>query len=227
MRMKLVGIALALVAAVPTPAAAGFVIETFTGTVYSGVDSAGLFGIQGANLAGLSYTATYVFDTGAIPASDLNNPAGGSFSLQGGSQFGSASPLTSATLVIGNSAAYSVSGAYRSELSGAGFTSGGLFFASSVGQPANGSEFSNYVSSEFESSQPPGPSSLFTPYTCQANDTCYGRFLIGGDDLQLTPTAVTLTAAVPEPSTWAMMILGFAGVGFMTYRRRRTAALAA
>jgi hypothetical protein len=23
------------------------------------------------------------------------------------------------------------------------------------------------------------------------------------------------TAAVPEPSTWAMMILGFAGVGFM------------
>ena len=27
-------------------------------------------------------------------------------------------------------------------------------------------------------------------------------------------------SAVPEPSTWAMMILGFAGVGFMAYRRR-------
>lgn len=27
-------------------------------------------------------------------------------------------------------------------------------------------------------------------------------------------------AAVPEPSTWAMMILGFAGVSFMAYRRR-------
>jgi hypothetical protein len=27
--------------------------------------------------------------------------------------------------------------------------------------------------------------------------------------------------AVPEPSTWAMMILGFAGVGFMAYRRSR------
>jgi hypothetical protein len=26
--------------------------------------------------------------------------------------------------------------------------------------------------------------------------------------------------AVPEPSTWAMMILGLAGVGFMAYRRR-------
>jgi hypothetical protein len=32
------------------------------------------------------------------------------------------------------------------------------------------------------------------------------------------PSAV---APVPEPSTWAMMILGFAGVGFMAYRRSR------
>ena len=30
-------------------------------------------------------------------------------------------------------------------------------------------------------------------------------------------------AAVPEPSTWAMMILGFAGVGFMAYRRKNKA----
>jgi hypothetical protein len=29
-----------------------------------------------------------------------------------------------------------------------------------------------------------------------------------------------ITSAVPEPSTWAMMILGFFGVGFMAYRRR-------
>jgi hypothetical protein len=29
-----------------------------------------------------------------------------------------------------------------------------------------------------------------------------------------------LASAVPEPSTWAMMTLGFAGVGFMAYRRR-------
>ena len=37
-----------------------------------------------------------------------------------------------------------------------------------------------------------------------------------------------VTSAVPEPSTWAMMILGFAGVGFMAYRRRnQSAALAA
>jgi PEP-CTERM motif len=31
---------------------------------------------------------------------------------------------------------------------------------------------------------------------------------------------VSGVSAVPEPSTWAMMILGFAGVGFMAYRRK-------
>jgi hypothetical protein len=34
-------------------------------------------------------------------------------------------------------------------------------------------------------------------------------------------------SAVPEPSTWAMMILGFFGVGFMAYRRRNSAVLSA
>ncbi|MES2193629.1 MAG: hypothetical protein V4517_04375 [Pseudomonadota bacterium] len=33
--------------------------------------------------------------------------------------------------------------------------------------------------------------------------------------------AVSITA-VPERSTWAMMILGFAGVGLMAYRRRNS-----
>jgi hypothetical protein len=37
----------------------------------------------------------------------------------------------------------------------------------------------------------------------------------------------TVAPAVPEPSTWAMMILGFAGIGAMTYRRRKTVMLAA
>jgi hypothetical protein len=35
----------------------------------------------------------------------------------------------------------------------------------------------------------------------------------------------TVASAVPELSTWAMMILGFAGVGYMTYRRRNLAAV--
>jgi hypothetical protein len=37
----------------------------------------------------------------------------------------------------------------------------------------------------------------------------------------------TLITSVPEPSTWAMMLLGFAGLGFMAYRRRSQIAVAA
>ena len=39
-------------------------------------------------------------------------------------------------------------------------------------------------------------------------------------EFAFTANATTFNSAVPEPSTWAMMILGFAGVGFMAYRRK-------
>jgi len=32
----------------------------------------------------------------------------------------------------------------------------------------------------------------------------------------------SVASDVPEPSTWAMMILGFCGIGAMTYRRRKS-----
>jgi hypothetical protein len=40
-------------------------------------------------------------------------------------------------------------------------------------------------------------------------------------------TTTPISSAVPEPSTWAMMLLGFAGVGFMSYRRKSKPALLA
>ena len=38
----------------------------------------------------------------------------------------------------------------------------------------------------------------------------FGTFVIGG-----------VVEAVPEPSTWALMLLGFAGLGYAGYRRTR------
>ncbi len=40
---------------------------------------------------------------------------------------------------------------------------------------------------------------------------------VNGDSIGSASVVVT---AVPEPSTWAMMLLGFFGVGFVAYRRR-------
>jgi PEP-CTERM motif len=47
-----------------------------------------------------------------------------------------------------------------------------------------------------------------------------GDYPVAIDGGSLDPTAV------PEPSTWAMMLMGLAGVGFAAYRRRRNDRLA-
>jgi PEP-CTERM motif len=47
-----------------------------------------------------------------------------------------------------------------------------------------------------------------------------------GDDIK-SFSATVIAQAVPEPSTWALMLLGFAGIGFMGYRRRKLIPVAA
>jgi hypothetical protein len=54
--------------------------------------------------------------------------------------------------------------------------------------------------------------------------------LPGGGDLNyndLNLVLTNITAGVPEPSTWAMMLIGFVGLGYMSARRRRLAPAAA
>jgi len=41
------------------------------------------------------------------------------------------------------------------------------------------------------------------------------------NDMGLDAVSVSLNTGVPEPSTWAMMLLGFTGLGFAGYRRAR------
>ena len=47
-----------------------------------------------------------------------------------------------------------------------------------------------------------------------------GFYGIAGSSVTITD----IPAAVPEPSTWAMMLLGFCGLGFMAYRRKNNQA---
>jgi len=56
-----------------------------------------------------------------------------------------------------------------------------------------------------------------TDFVTQLTFTSSGNF---------TGTMTPITTAVPELSTWAMMLLGFAGLGFMAYRRKNKVALA-
>jgi hypothetical protein len=57
------------------------------------------------------------------------------------------------------------------------------------------------------------------------NDTSY-RVNAGGLNTGLvTASATAVTAAVPEPATWAMMILGFGAIGSAIRRMRRSTQL--
>jgi hypothetical protein len=56
-----------------------------------------------------------------------------------------------------------------------------------------------------------------------------GSYSSSGLGFTFTPTegqatiGTILVTAVPEASTWAMLVLGFAGIGFMAYRRKSQA----
>jgi hypothetical protein len=50
---------------------------------------------------------------------------------------------------------------------------------------------------------------------------------VGGEIEALEFDPASFTPGVPEPSTWAMMLLGFAGLGFLGYRQTAKARLAA
>ncbi len=60
------------------------------------------------------------------------------------------------------------------------------------------------------------PDKHFYYYVVHPGDTAHH---IVGNELYREVLALPSVTAVPEPTTWAMMILGFFGIGFMAYRR--------
>jgi hypothetical protein len=80
-----------------------------------------------------------------------------------------------------------------------------------------------------------------SPFACDGSvRTCDGSVLIAvpagatrlslgvNDDIFFDNSGgwnVSVTGVVPEPSTWAMMLLGFAGLGFAGYRKARMLAM--
>ncbi len=71
----------------------------------------------------------------------------------------------------------------------------------------------------------PVPNQPWTEYTVYATATGSDTFSVGfrNDPSFDGLDNFSVTAAVPEASTWAMMVLGFAGLGFAGFRARRTA----
>jgi hypothetical protein len=51
-------------------------------------------------------------------------------------------------------------------------------------------------------------------FECSDNTCEIARYATAG-------SAIGVVEAIPEPSTWAMLILGFAGLGYLSYRRNK------
>ena len=100
---------------------------------------------------------------------------------------------------------------------------GGLLFASLNGAPISG-KFSSYnlttgwlnYSTTFITQEAPSYNFSLNFQGLGGGEGTAADFVV--DNLSIKPS-VSVVSAVPEPSTWMMMILGFAGIGFMAYRR--------
>ncbi|UPK00427.1 PEPxxWA-CTERM sorting domain-containing protein [Bradyrhizobium sp. 170] len=235
MKSRLLGaLAGAALCSIASQASATIVNVTYQGIVTYDRDLTGVFGTVGGSndLVGQSYTAKFTFDT-SLGTSTSNPGPYADQRVYGGTGYGTTSPVISSTVTIGSvtvsvPATYIGTAATQYNTDGSGF-----------GQQTHLARYNNSANNIYAdlSSQAyvyaydgSVPFSLTGPFTytptyvgyLSFNDYVYDRNLgqvIQDTYVQANVTSLTVTTGVPEPSTWAMIILGFAGVGFAAYRR--------
>lgn len=242
--MKSFLLALAFALGLASPASASLVYVTYTGTVSSGnsCDAACTSsGGQGnINLAGDSYVASYVFDTAnsvQFAGPTLNENLGGP-------GYGSPSPALSAVFTVAGQT-FSVAPIFGSEIYGTNYPSYDKSTYSkqshwtmqdqSIGLVEVMAQLTNTavnlngllpaaISGNFQidlSGDQVSGTAFFSAYDHSTGGYLYQTYTL------LTPqflTISTVAPVVPEPSTWATMLLGFGALGLAGWRRRRAVA---
>lgn len=190
-----------------TPGHAAVVTMTFSGTYLSGPTVDGI-----APISGLPVSGTLSFNSTALgPSGDESD------------ELKYAGLVTTFTATIGpkfNSYTYTATSVDNFSMSKPNYPGPNQYFEADAlplkTQSGNGVTMSLDSSSSsvlFGSSADPG--SFFS------QNNLYGEFSLQGSSGSPLVFDVTMNiSAVPEPSTWAMMILGFLGVSFMAYRKR-------
>jgi hypothetical protein len=98
------------------------------------------------------------------------------------------------------------------------------------GFDGDGIDEANYLNIPHNSQDPSGYGGPNAFFTNNLGTSLVVNFITpiaasGGTDVFSLEEAVSLNnivVGIPEPSTWAMMLLGFAGLGFVAYRKSRT-----
>lgn len=228
-RALFAALTLALMAAAPA-AYAKVVQFTVEGTVTRAVGNASMFGLSNADLVGMDYVAVFRFDTSV----GYRLRPTGFDTVFGGYPNDVPSPSLGGSLTI-NGVTLSMPGA----LTGVASTGNAGQSGRTIQSLRDVDEFAGshaVLYSEIRTSKPGSLSvSLDAPFTYQVDPldqvTSYYDFQYAEqDDCCLTirsavgtlkPRSVRLeTLGVPEPSTWALLIGGFAAVGVVVRRRR-------
>lgn len=217
-------------------ASAAIVNVVYTGTVNGGYDQTGVFGIPAVDLTGVAFRAAFVFDTtlGFTYSSAEQNYA------YGGRGFGNASPALSATITINGVTAAIDAGSFGYIY---GFSaSGSSTLLHQVSDYSSTSSVNHSDNLYLSINRLDGglPADLGGPYVhaVATDDQTYGSFEIISYNFDagaytnyaygsLAPTTVAINAvasAVPEPATWAMMLIGFAGLAMAGRRKAHAAA---
>jgi hypothetical protein len=211
-------------------ASATLIDVIYKGAVKDGTDGIGLFGPAGADLTGDAFVATFNMDTskGAPLFTATENY------IHGGTAYGIESPMIKATLEInGKSAAIdgSVNGSVQAFLGQPGVANQQSHEVTDGG----GNALLLYVTDANLASVGNIPFTIDVPldFTFDSSDTggIFGTFHSGNlaTALDFSPTELIYQypstdgggGAVPEPSTWALMLLGFVSLSAFGYRRTR------
>jgi hypothetical protein len=215
-------------------ASAALIDVIYKGVVSNGgssPDEIGLYGPAGADLTGDAFTATFNMDTskGAPLFTATENY------IHGGTTYGIESPIIKATLEINGKSATidgSVNGSVQAFLGQSGVPNQQSHYVAD----ANGNSLLLYVTDANSSSVGNIPFTIDIPLDFNFGSSeiggLFAQFHSGGLatalDLSSTeliyqyPSADGGGGAVPEPSTWALMLLGFVGLSAFGYRRTRS-----
>lgn len=211
----LLGVSIALVGSVAT-AQAKIVDVFYSGTLLSGVDTAGSFGSAGTDLTNSHVSVDYLFDTSL---STITSTSDGSY-FSGGSLYGDVSTALSATITI-NSFSVAFTGENNGLLAEQSTTD--YSFQSHQATSDAGDDVYSSVTAA------PGalPASVLGSfgYTVQSDDTAVGAFsLANGSYGFFRPEFVSesVISAVPLPASLPMFGSALIGLGALRLVLRRS-----
>ncbi|HET6970992.1 MAG TPA: PEPxxWA-CTERM sorting domain-containing protein [Phenylobacterium sp.] len=236
-KIRLIGATLAAAAlfALPQPASAATWTTTYQGVVTSGFDGVGTFGLGclacgvGNDLDGLAFTAAFVTDSSAAGATTLSGP--NSLSVSGAGVVSASLTINGKTLFLGGASGdqtLSDDGTVQTASHSAGAHDESLNY---VDDPELGQLLIGHIYNANLSFAVTGlgdgnfntlPAGMIgTGSLSESEEAFAGLYGVSGDGgAQLLVTSVQMTSdAVPEPKTWALVILGFGAAGAILRRR--------